>query len=230
MTSSNSELKNRRRNRLIIIDYSSYIRLWLVDFYTHSLIHYCYCPLGFTGEQFIPKKSLRKCSNRLINILPTENDWIRFLILFFPKKHLYTLYFFKWLLKSYKHFLFKKSKFRLKILKKLRKFNWIKMNIFLSVRFFFKTIVFEIKKCQNLKNNYLYDFFFRKLIIQWMQIKKENIRLILNFILFWSVIDSENIIIMKARHVSDLDAASTWVSLFSYNMFLFGFGFEIFGL
>ena len=31
MGSSNSELKSRRRNRLIIVDYPSHIQLWLID-------------------------------------------------------------------------------------------------------------------------------------------------------------------------------------------------------
>jgi len=42
-----------------------------------------------------------------------------------------------------------------KILKKLRKFNWIKVNIICLLDFFFKSSSFRDKKCQNLKNDYI---------------------------------------------------------------------------
>ena len=82
----------------------------------------------------------------------------------------------------------------MKILKKLCKFNWIKMNILYLLDFFFKSSNFWDKKWQSLKNDY--DFFSRKIIIQLVRVKNENIRSILNenFILFWSVL----LLIIKA--------------------------------
>ena len=68
-----------------------------------------------------------------------------------------------------------------KILKKLRKFNWIKVNIICLLDFFLKAVVFEIKNVKTWKmTTFSIWFFSRKLIIQSVQIKNENVRSILN--------------------------------------------------
>jgi len=100
------------------------------------------------------------------------------------------------------NFLFKKSKLRIKILKKIRKFNWIKMNIFCSLDFFFKSCSFRDKKMSKLGKWLPLWFFFSRIIQSANKKQKYSINLKLdnkNFILFCTVIDSKNVIIIKVR-------------------------------
>jgi len=86
------------QQRMIFIRYLPLKTQILCFYYMTTYIKF----IKIVGEQFI----LIFHFNRSINILPAENDLIRFLILFCKRTFIYIL-FFMWSLKSY-NFLFKK--------------------------------------------------------------------------------------------------------------------------